>query len=234
MWLKAPNITCVHGFSSREGGVSPAPFDKLNLGGSEDLESNITENRKIALKTLGLSAEQLCSLKQVHGNRVCTASPGKKEGDALVTNVPGQVLVVSVADCYPILFHDPVKNVIGAAHAGWRGTRSLIAAEVVTEMRKLGSQPDNIQVAIGQGISLKNFQVGAEVIAEFRSAGFPEDCWNNDKVDLAACNRFVLEKENIPASNIWTMNRCTFEPQFFSYRRDKGVTGRMWGLISMQ
>jgi len=65
MWLKAPNINCVHGFSLRQGGLSEPPFDSLNLGGSEDLPEKIISNRKIALKELGLSIDNLCNLKQI-------------------------------------------------------------------------------------------------------------------------------------------------------------------------
>src|SRR6218665_2924194 len=122
MWLTAPNIRCRHGFSTRQGGVSQAPFQSLNLGGSEDKLSNIEENRRLAVAELDVSLQGLCILKQVHGVTVCEARPGVQEGDALVTADRALALAVSMADCYPILFHDPVNKVIGAAHAGWRGT----------------------------------------------------------------------------------------------------------------
>jgi YfiH family protein len=234
MWLKAPNITCVHGFSTRHGGVSNTPFLSLNLGGSDDDPSLISRNREIALNNLDLSPHSLCYLKQVHGDAVCLANSGRQEGDALVTNEKGKVLAVSIADCYPVLFHDPVNHVIGAAHAGWRGTVSRILANTIREMLKLGAETRFIQVAIGQGISQVNFTVGSEVIGHFREAGFPEDSWAENRIDLVKCNKFVLRENNIPEGNVWSMNRCTFEPDFFSHRRDKGLTGRMWGLISMQ
>lgn len=233
MLLYAPNIQCKHGFSTRAGGVSPSPFDSLNLGGSQDTPGNISENRKLALKSLNLDLSNLCTLKQVHGNHVCIAEPGAQEGDAIVTNKKELVLAVSIADCYPILFYDEINFVIGAAHAGWRGTQAKIAATTLDAMIKLGAKKENIRVAIGQGISQNKFEVGPEVIEKFRDAGFPENCWNNSKIDLVACNLFILRQNNILDKNIWTMNRCTFEEDFFSYRRDKGVTGRMWGLISM-
>ena len=232
MWLTSPNINCVHGFSTRHGGVSKAPFDSLNLGGTEDDQFNIFHNRNIALQKLQLSTESLCCLKQVHGDTVCLAKTGKQEGDALVTNKKDLVLAVSIADCYPILFHDPVNCVIGAAHAGWRGTVSKIAGKTIQAMIDLGAEAENIQVAIGQGISQKNFEVGSEVIEQFKKNGFPESCWKKNKIDLVLCNKFILKRNNIPEKNIWTMGRCTFEPDFFSYRRDKGKTGRMWAVIA--
>ena len=233
MWLNAPNISCIHGFSTRHGGVSVSPFESLNLGGSQDYEKNIATNRQRALENLNLSSYGLCHLKQVHGNTVCSAKPGQQEGDALVTNQKGLALAISIADCYPILFYDAANAVIAAAHAGWRGTHSKIAQNTIAEMLQLGARQENIQVAIGQGISQNNFEVGTEVIEQFKAAGFPDSCWHKNKIDLIACNLFILKENNILDENIWVMNRCTFEKDFFSYRRDKGVTGRMWALIAL-
>lgn len=234
MWLQAPDISCKHGFSTRQGGISPSPFHALNLGGSQDQPENIAANRRIALDQLGLSLSNLCILKQVHGTTVCRASAGAQEGDALVTADPGLVLAVSIADCYPILFHDEKNGVAGAAHAGWRGTLGGIAGKVVAEMQALGAEPQHIRVAIGQGISKNRFEVGPEVTGQFKEAGFPAHCFHENKIDLVACNRWVVQQHHIPGTNIWSMGRCTFEQDFFSYRRDKGVTGRMWGLIALQ
>jgi YfiH family protein len=175
----------------------------------------------------------VCTLQQVHGNGVVTAKPGSQEGDALVSNEKNHVLAVSIADCYPILFHDPVKNVIGAAHAGWRGTQAKIAQTTLKAMLELGASPENIQVAIGQGISQHRFEVGNEVFEKFQEAGFPESCRKGNNLDLIAANMFVLKQNGILDKNIWAMNRCTFENDFFSYRRDKTLTGRMWALISL-
>lgn len=233
MWIKSPAINCVHGFSTRQGGVSQAPFDSLNLGGSQDLPENILKNRQAALEALHLPFSKLCYLKQVHGNHVALAQTGAQEGDALATNQKDLVLAISIADCYPILFYDNVNKVIAGAHAGWRGTQTKIAATTVDAMLKLGAKAEHIKVAIGQGICQDNFEVGEEVIQKFRDAGFPETCWNRNKIDLIKANLFILLQNNIVEKNIWTMNRCTFEKDFFSYRRDKGVTGRMWAVISM-
>lgn len=233
MWLQAPNISCRHGFSTRKGGVSSAPFDSLNLGGSDDLPEHILQNREGALHQLQLSISNLCNLKQVHGTDVLIASKGQQQGDALVSNKKDQVLAVSIADCYPILFHDKKNNVIGAAHTGWRGTVGKIAERTVSEMLKLGAEKEHIQVAIGQGISREKFEVGDEVIEQFKSNGFSHQLLTDNKIDLALCNEFVLTEIGIPVDHIWKMNRCTFESDFFSYRQDKGKTGRMWGVISL-
>ena len=234
MWLKAPNINCTHGFSTREGGVSTGLFQGLNLGGSEDDPKNILQNRTLALSELGLKLDDLCNLKQVHGTDVKNAIIGQQEGDALVTNEPGLILAISVADCFPILFFDEENVVVGAAHAGWRGTVGRIVEKTIDEMLKLGAEVDHIKVAIGQGICNTHFEVGPEVTEEFRQEGFPEQFLADNKIDLAGCNRFVLLDNGIDKRNIWTMNRCTFEPEMYSYRRDKATTGRMWGIISLK
>jgi YfiH family protein len=234
MWLKAPNISCTHGFSTREGGISPDPIRGLNLGGSIDDPENIALNRKAALEQLGLKMNDLCYLKQMHGTDVKQAVIGQQEGDALVTAEPGLILAVSIADCYPVLFFDEENVVIGAAHAGWRGTVGRIAERTLDEMIKLGAEIENIKVAIGQGICKHHFEVGPEVTEEFRMEGFPEQFLVDGKIDLPGCIRYTLLENGLNKQHIWTMNRCTFEPDFYSHRRDKGETGRMWGIICLK
>ena len=216
MWLKAPNIACIHGFSTRHGGLSELNFSSLNLGGSEDNQTTILANRKLALANLNLSIDNLCNLKQVHGNKVNIAKVGQQEGDALVSNQQNLVLAISIADCYPILFYDYENKVIGAAHAGWRGTVGKIVETTLNEMVKLGAKSETIKVAIGQGISQNKFEVGKEVIEQFETAGFPNSCWNDNKIDLIASNKYVLLQNGILEKNIWSMNRCTFEPEFLN------------------
>ena len=233
MWLQSSNIKTIHGFSTRLGGVSQAAFKSLNLGGSDDDPLHIAENRKRALSELSLQPSQLCNLKQVHGAEVQVAKKGLQTGDALVSNQTGMVLAVSVADCYPLLFSDEENKVIGAAHAGWRGTCAGIASQVILRMQELGAKLGNIKVCIGPGISQAHFQVGAEVIEQFRKAGFSEAILNKDRIDLVQANKEVLLKAGLTPNQISSMDRCSFEDDFFSYRRDKGLTGRMWGLIAM-
>jgi YfiH family protein len=233
MWLHAPNITCTHGFSDRLGGVSPKPYDTLNLAGSGDDPVNIAQNRKRALAHLNLSEARLCLLKQVHGTSVCRAREGSQEGDAIVTRTKNMAIAVGVADCFPVLFYDKQNEVIGAAHSGWKGTVGRIVANTVNEMRELGARAGNIKVAIGQGISYADFEVGNEVIERFSTAGFPKELLTGNRIDLAGCIKHTLIGCGISPGNIWYMNRSSKEDEFFSHRRDKGVTGRNWGLIAL-
>ena len=237
-FITSPLISTPHAFFTRKGGVSPAPFSSLNFGGSEDTPENIAENRKRALLSVGMNPENVARLNQVHGNHVCIANPGNhpdnnQEGDALVTNEKGLTLAIGAADCYPLLFHDPEKKIIGAAHAGWRGTLSRIAKNTIEAMENLGAGRKNIRVAIGPGISGKNYEVSEEVIQQFRDAGFPEAIHTGRNLDLLAANKFVLEEAGIKKENVWALGRCTTEDDFFSYRRDKGKTGRMWAVIML-
>lgn len=209
------------------------PYDALNLGGSEDEKSNISHNRKLALEALGLQEQRLATLKQLHSCKVCVAKEGAQEGDALVTQEAGLVLAVSVADCYPILFEDPKNHIIGAVHAGWRGTVGGIVKHTLESMIELGAETRFIRAAIGQGISLKRFEVGEDVIQQFRDAGFGDAYFDANRIDLAACNKKWMLDMGLHEQHIWHLNRCTFEDDFFSYRRDKGKTGRMWGLIAL-
>ena len=233
MWLHAPNISTIHGFSTRQGGVSPAPFDSLNLAGHDDDPANIQKNRIIALAALGINPAQIANLKQIHGCDVVKAKPGTFSGDALVTNEKGIAIAVAAADCYPLLFQDHVNHVIGAAHAGWRGTLARIAEKTICEMMAIGAEVKHIQMAIGPGISKEKFEVGQEVIQLFREANFPEQCFSGRHLDLVEINRCVALQSGIPIQNIWAMDRCTYEKDFFSYRKDGGKTGRMWGIIML-
>ena len=233
-WIKGKNITTLHGFSTRHGGISPKPFESLNLGGTDDLSANIAENRRLALQDLGISFAQVSYLNQIHSTIVCKAQPGKQTGDALVTNEKNIALAVGAADCYPILFYDKKNAVIGAAHCGWKGTLGRIVKHTINEMEILGADVNFIKLAIGQGISMKNYEVSEEVIMQFKDAGFPDDCWQDRQLNLLAANAFVALEAGILKENMWSMNRCSTEPDFFSYRRDQGKTGRMWGAIMLK
>ncbi len=233
-WLKSNNITTTHGFSTRLGGISPSPFASLNLGGSDDETSNIDANRKLALSDLGIDFTNISHLNQIHSNSVCQAQIGKQTGDALVTNKKNIAIAVGAADCYPVLFYDGVNNVIGAAHCGWRGTVAKIVANTINQMVLLGANKNYINVAIGQGISMANYEVSLEVIEQFKQNQFPNYCWQNRQLNLLEANKFVALENGLKPENIWAMNRCTTENDFFSYRRDNGKTGRMWAVIMMK
>jgi len=231
-FLTSPILQTPHAFFTRHGGVSPAPYGSLNFGGTEDDPENIRINRERALTAIGMNPHNVARLNQVHGGDVLVGKNGSQTGDALVTNESGLALAIGAADCYPILFHDPVNNVIGAAHAGWKGTLARIAKNTIEKMIDLGAERAEIRASIGQGICRNNYEVSAEVIQQFLSAGFPDSIHSGRYLDLLAANQFVLSECGISNEHTWSLNRCTSENDFFSYRRDNGKTGRMWAVIS--
>lgn len=232
-YILAPNISTKHAFFTRNGGVSPAPFGSLNFGGHDDDPENIRINREHALMAIGMNPGNVARLNQVHGSDVLIGKVGSQTGDALVTTERGLVLAIGAADCYPILFHDPVNNVIGAAHAGWKGTLARIARNTIEKMVTLGADVNEIRSAIGPGICRDNYEVSEEVIAQFIQAGFPETIHTGRQLDLLEANKFVLLEAGVSIGHTWALNRCTTEDDFFSYRRDKGMTGRMWACINL-
>ncbi len=168
-----------HGFSTRKGGVSrvycaeDAPGE-LNLGFTEaDAPEAVQENRRLLAEAITGSTETpLHLVKQFHSNLVRGAgSDGTVcKGDGLITDEPGILLAVQTADCIPVLVADKKKRVVGAFHAGWRGTVQRIVENGVGRMRLLyGSKPEDLIAAIGPGIGACCYGVGDEVLSEFES-----------------------------------------------------------------
>lgn len=237
MLLTAPHLTAPHAFSTRVGGVSVGVYAGLNLDDREDDPAVVAQNRETLAEALGLDASRYARLNQVHGTDVIhAAQPGLWTGDALVTATPDVLLAIGTADCYPILLQDPVAGVIGAAHAGWKGTLGRIAGLTVRQMVSLGATPANIRAAVGPGICGEKYEVGDGVADGFRAAGlgdFVLDMAGKVHLDLAAANRAVLLGAGVPDNSIWLSGRCSTEADFYSYRRDAGKTGRMWALIRL-
>jgi len=182
--LRAPSFASlpwlVHGFSTRQGGVSSCYGDKaLNLGlTSHDAKANVERNRRMFLAALGATdahgdPRPLLQVKQIHSaivHRVDAAAHEPLSGDGLITDTPALLLAVKTADCVPVLVADIKRRVVGALHAGWRGTVARIAEKGVGEMRRqFGSLPRDLRAAIGPSIRRCCYQVGPEVRAEFES-----------------------------------------------------------------
>jgi len=171
----------------------------------------------------------MASLKQIHSDISFTAeNPGcVGEGDALVTRVPGVVVSVRTADCFPILLADPQAQAVAAVHAGWRGTAAGVVRASLSRMHdEFGTEPENVYAAIGPGIGRCCYEVGADVALQFglREAG---------KLDLAVENRNQLIAAGLQPERIEQVGGCTFchPAQFFSWRRDHDPSGRMISFI---
>ncbi|MFZ0311753.1 MAG: peptidoglycan editing factor PgeF [Candidatus Korobacteraceae bacterium] len=182
--LQAPSFASaswlVHGFSTRQGGVSTCYGGKtLNLGlTSHDTKINVEHNRRAFLTALRAVDEKgdawpLVQVKQIHSatvHRIDTATLEAAAGDALITSAPALLLAIKTADCVPVLVADIKRRVVGAFHAGWRGTVARIVEKGVGEMRRqFGSLPRDLRAAIGPSIRRCCYQVGPEVRAEFES-----------------------------------------------------------------
>ncbi|GAA5513743.1 polyphenol oxidase [Deinococcus carri] len=236
MLLRSPVLPVPHAFTTRGGGVSQGPYAGLNLDDREDDPQAVAENRRRVAEALGFGVGRLARLNQVHGNDVREASPGVQEGDALVSTEPGLLLAIGTADCYPLLLADPQAGVVGAAHAGWRGTLGRIAARTVEAMVERGATPAHIRAAVGPGISGEQYPVGADVARGFREAGlgaFMLESGRQSHLDLAGANRAVLLAVGLRPEHVWVSGRCSTEADFYSYRRDAGRTGRMWAVIGL-
>ena len=248
MWLSSPNLQNRHGFSVRHGGKSLGAFNSLNLSSRVgDQTNHVLENRILALAALDLTATSVVLLRQIHSSFVVDATDAlaSKEllaADAVVTNQKNITLVIETADCYPILLEDKRAGVIAAAHCGWRGTAARILEQTVLRMQQLGANPNNIEVAIGPGISAGQYPIRLDVLEQFSAANFPSQRFVQEEtssesgsrlfhLDLANANQWLLESIGVPKNQIWTAGRCSTQPDFFSYRRDHGQTGRMWSVI---
>jgi YfiH family protein len=235
-----------HGFSTRVGGLSPAPFDSLNLGNPNGCEiqdnyARIYENYKLLQAAIGIGAgHERCWVHQVHGPIVIDARRGQAfasgvKADAMVSDDPNRALSVRTADCVPILLASDDGRTVAAVHAGWRG---VIAEAVIHAVKTMGNG-GRIVAAIGPCIGIDAFEVGPEVLEQFeRSFGFEKVSRRRDdgkgQVDLRAGVRQQLLSIGVSEDRIELSDRCTARDadEFFSHRREHGVTGRMASIIS--
>jgi YfiH family protein len=219
--------------------VSGPPFDSLNVGAHVgDDTAAVTENRRLVRAELRLPDEPAW-MEQVHGVRVLdldtATSPAERDrcADAVVTRRPGQVGVIQVADCLPVLFAMRDGSAVAAAHAGWRGLAAGVLEETVMS---LAVEPASLIAWLGPGIGAEHFEVGEEV----RSAFLAHDAaaegaftcnsrgrWQCDLVALARARLAALGVGAVSGGEWCTHTDAT---RFFSYRRD-GRCGRMAALI---
>lgn len=240
-----------HAFSTRAGGVSVSPFDSLNLGRLVgDDPAAVDENLRRFRAALGLGARPLVTVRQVHGDRVVHVradrraavlsdarggSPldGEVEADALVA-LEGVAVGVRVADCVPILLHDPETGAAAAVHAGWRGTVSRIVLKTLAILvAEYGVRAGDVRAAIGPAIGACCFEVGDDLAERFAAdPAFGPSTLRpgpaRSHVDLFEANRRLLLAGGLLPANVEQVGGCTScrGDLFFSHRRDAGRTGR--------
>lgn len=233
----------VHFITTKDGWVSG---EKPRFTGDEEIE--YAEFRKELAVSGEWQISQFVFPRQTHSDHVEVVQqknplPAIPDTDALVTNQPGIFVCVQTADCVPVLLYDPVKRVVAAVHAGWKGTISKIAANTVRRMiEEFGCSPTDIVAGIGPSIHMHAYEVGPEVVSAVESnftnspALLKPSLKNGHAYfDLWEANKTVLEEAGIPEENIEIMGLCSFEHSdlFYSARRDGAATGRMVSGIAL-
>ncbi len=176
------------------------------------------------------------------------SSEGKAvlEGDGLITDVPGVLLGVGTADCVPVLIVDVEKKVVGAFHAGWRGTVARIAEQgVATMASEFGSRVEDLVAAVGPSIGPCCYTVGEEVQRAFAEKfDYADELFSSNaqdvRLDLWKANRSQLMDAGIDPKRITVVGECTAcareengELRYFSHRGEKGVAGRMLNVVGV-
>ena len=254
IYLTADLLTAAgvrHGFTTRKGGVSAGALASLNLGVSRgDNPENVRHNYARICAALGTGPENTVFSRQAHGDRIHVAQPDDAgfgllrdapwEADAYITDRPGLCLTVFTADCVPILLFDPVRRVIGAVHAGWRGTANGIAAKTVQKMQTLyGCAPDDILAAVGPSIGPCCFITDEDVPAAMRKDfGAAADSYIFKQgakwtLDLKALNALHLNRAGVSGLHIAESDLCTMcrGDLFWSHRRDGAKRGSQAAMI---
>ena len=243
-----------HAFSTRLGGVSPAPWDSLNLRpGMGDGDLALRENYRRFCACAGVDMDRLVLSRQVHETTVrpCTAGDAGKgldrqrdyDADGLITNEKNLPLAVFSADCGVILLHDPVTGAAGGVHAGWRGCAGGILEKAVQAMgESYGAKPENLLAAIGPCIGQCCFETDGDVPEAMRSALGPEAEPFLEKrgakyhVDLAGLNRRWLLRSGLLPEHIDVSGLCTAcRPDlFWSHRKMGDARGVHAAVISVK
>jgi polyphenol oxidase len=240
-----------HAFCTRRSGVSEREFASLNVGTRVgDKESNVIQNLNIIRESFAIPENGLAMLRQVHGDRIIEIGENDllpltvKEADGLVTNRSGIAVCIKTADCAPLLFVDRRLKVIGAVHAGWRGTALGIAAKMAgIFLNRFLSRSEDIMVFIGPAIGPCCYEVDFPVFEVFSAIKGIEKFFQKRErgdrwaFDLVHANRFQLIKKGIPADNIYVADICTSCRQdlFYSHRAAKGhKEGRQLSFIMLE
>ena len=220
-----------HGFFSRIGGVSTGLYDGLNCGpGSGDDPAQVAENRRIVAGHIGGRRDTpVLSCYQIHST-VCVHVGGdfgedRPKADAMVTNRPGLILGILTADCTPVLFHDPVVGVIGAAHAGWKGALGGILENTLVSMEALGANRQHICAAIGPTIHQQSYEVSVPFRDTFLTANSANDSFftrgkdaEHFQFDLPAFVIARLQNAGIARTDMIPVDTYHSD-RHFSYRR---------------
>ena len=229
----------VHGYSTRQGGVSRAPYHWLNLGmHTGDDPERVRQNRGLYFEALGVPADRLVFPEQVHGKRVeIVNKPGiVSQCDGLITDQPNLYLTIQTADCFPVFLLEEEQGVVALLHSGWRGTAANIVAEAIRKMvAEFSVRPENMVAAVGAGIQQTCYQVDAATAQRFDDRYLIPDGEDHFLLNVQANIVDQLITAGIPADRIEADATCTHcaTDMYYSYRRDGRHSGRMMAVIGM-
>ena len=241
-----------HAFCTRWGGTSEGKLANLNFGTrSGDAEEHLLKNREILCSTFDIPEQNFVTVNQIHGNRLLIVDEktqdwrhgGKLEYDGIISTMPGVPLGIKTADCVPVLLADCTRRVIGAVHAGWRGTSlGIVARAVDTFIKDFASKPTDILAVIGPAIGPCCYEVDESVFHHFDDKRNKESFLTRDNkkgkwmFDLPAANRSLLLDAGVPQKNIFSADICTSckRDTFFSHRGEHGGTGRQLSFIMLR
>ncbi len=232
---------------TRRGGVSPSPWNTLNLGGSlGDSRENVIENRERIFRVINRPVSSLFDVWQVHSRDViCTHEPRQldaphKKADAIITDRSEVTLLMRFADCVPIFLYDPKCRVVGIVHAGWQGTvRKIASVAVETMCRKYGSDPENILAGVGPSIGPDHYEIGTDVInavqRSFCSDASAVLIHRDSRVyfDLWQANRMILEESGVKHIEVAGICTACHTDDWYSHRGENGKTGRFGAVIAL-
>ncbi|GAB4428141.1 MAG: peptidoglycan editing factor PgeF [Anaerolineales bacterium] len=233
---------------TRHGGVSPAPWASLNVGGSVgDDVWHVRENRIRSFVALGRAPGSVYDVWQVHSADVVYADAPRRmdaeyqhKADIILTDNPDVTLFMRFADCTPVLLYDPVKHVAGIVHSGWLGTvRGAARAAVEAMQARFDSDPVDLLAAIGPSIGPDHYEVGEDVIVQVKHAfgadapALLEKYGERSHFNLWAANRLLLEQAGV--TQIESAQICTAcnTADWFSHRGEKGKTGRFGAMLAL-
>lgn len=234
----------VHGFTTRDGGVSEGQYESLSLSPyrGDDIAC-VHKNEEILCESLGFDYCRLSSTKQEHTDNIEVIasenigigvhSPWGKGVDAVITCEKNVPILCYSADCVPIIMYAADIEAIAAIHSGWKGTEMKIAEKTVKKLVEMGANPKNVYAAIGPCIGKCCYEVSGDVALKFDEkyySGKPDGKYMLDleAINLDLINRAGVKKENISVSGICT--RC-HNDLFFSHRGQGGTSGTLGGII---
>lgn len=210
----------------------------LNIGLNTKERQDILLNNLDSLATsIRTNTKHLALAEQVHKTNVQIVTEGGiyPRTDGFATNISGIGLGIQVADCGAVLLGDSINRVIGAAHAGWRGAVGGIVPKTIDKMISLGAQVEHIKAYISPCLAKHNFEVGEEVAEHFTEDLVNRTNYSKPHVDLKGLIRSHLIASGVQIKNIELDERCTIDHEelFYSYRREKEMSGRMVGIIKL-